>query len=210
MNRRSHEPWSANEEYDLTRRFRGGASPSDIASAIGRSELAVRGRLAKLRLIPPLKTEEIAALSSVRCASIDIRPGSNTDHVSLDTEKQVMIDSIQSAFQTPSIDVQQAFRRFHFVYGLVNPRGHVYVGYAADVWHRIGQHNRDLGAVATRNNGPWFPFAIYCFAAEADARAMETSVRRNFSEFALRTETSLKEVLAQIGIPMSSSQLTLL
>jgi hypothetical protein len=122
MNHRSHEPWSANEENDLARRFLVGASPSDTDTAIGRSELAVRGRLAKLGLIPPLKTEEIAALSSGRCASIDIQPGSNTNHVSLDTEKPVTIDSIQSAFQTPSIDVQQAFRRFHFVYDWPCPR----------------------------------------------------------------------------------------
>ena len=107
------------------------------------------------------------------------------------------------------VDVQQAFRRFHFVYGIVNSRGRVYVGYSQDVWHRIAQHNRDMGAVSTRHAGPWFPFAIYCLAAESDARNMECSVRQNFRAFILRTEISLKEVLAQIGVPLQPSKLVL-
>ena len=107
------------------------------------------------------------------------------------------------------VDVQQAFRRFHFVYAIVNSKGQVYVGYSQDVWHRVAQHNRNLGAVSTRCAGPWFPFAIYCFAAESDARAMESLVRRNFGDFISFGEASLREVLAQIGVPLQFSKLSL-
>ena len=107
------------------------------------------------------------------------------------------------------VDVQQAFRRFHFVYAIVNSEGQVYVGYSQDVWHRVAQHNRNLGAVSTRYAGPWFPFAIYCFAAESDARARESHLRRTFDEFVSCTEASMKEVLAQIGVPLQSSNLSL-
>ena len=210
MNHRSHEPWTSSEESDLSHRFRAGASPSAIANAIGRSELAIRARLAKLGLLPALTTEQIAELSSARSTGSDVDADRSAVVILTFAGDSAQDHPIPNSTTIPSVDVQQAFRRFHFVYGIVNPRGQVYIGYSGDVWHRIAQHNKDVGAVVTRNNGPWFPFAIYCFAAAADARALETSLRRNFSEFAMRTSISLKEVLAQIGIPLTPSQLSLL
>jgi len=111
----------------------------------------------------------------------------------------------------PDFDlVQQAFRRFHFVYGIVNSKGLVYVGYSKNPWHRIGQHNRDAGAVATKGKGPWFPFCIYCFASEQDARNMEMCIDKNFIDYKNQTETSLIEVLVQMGVPMNLNQVTLI
>lgn len=176
MAQRSYEKWTPEEEQDLVRRFKAGAAPSDIAAVFGRSEPAIRSRLAKLDLL---------------CLVMPPDGG---------IEGEV----------NSSVDIQQAFRRFRFVYGIVNPTGQVYIGYSGDVWHRIAQHNRDHGAVVTAGRGPWFPFAIYCFAAEADARAMETFLRRNFAEFVRISEASLKEVLAQIGVPNCISRLRLL
>jgi hypothetical protein len=38
---------------------------------------------------------------------------------------------------------------------------------------------------------------------------METQIHRGFSDFVLRVEVSLREVLAQIGVPISRTQMTL-
>lgn len=206
---RSHDPWTDAEERDLVKLLRGGRTHEQIATSLGRSELAVRARLAKLLLAPPVTSQEIQA----------IREGEKVHEASSSPPERQTEDSSHTAYDSlplpdagyqATVDVQQAFHRFHFVYAIVNPQGKVYVGYSQDVWHRIGQHNRNLGAVATRNAGPWFPFAIYCFAAEVDARAMETHVRANFAEYAMRVETSMKEVLAQIGMPLSGDQIMLL
>ena len=208
MTHRSHEPWTKSDEQDLLARFRSGSYPADIATAIGRTELSVRARLAKFRLLPPVTAKDIERYRSIRSTQ------------TVETEASVDAPSTSRALEEEShektarfeatLDVQQAFHRFHFVYAIVNPVGQVYVGYTQDVWHRISQHNRDLGAVTTRNNGPWFPFAIYCFAAEVDARSMEAHIHRSFSDFALKVEVSLREVLAQIGVPITRTQLTLI
>ncbi len=208
MNQRSHERWTTAEENELICRFRNGHYPTAIALELGRSELAIRARLAMRGLLPPLSADDLTNLLPSQTRSADPPLGAD------EARSASPVPAKQSTFPAeeslPAIDIQQAFRRFHFVYGIVNPNGRVYVGYSQNVWNRVAQHNRDLGAVATRHNGPWFPFAIYCFAAEADACAMETLVRRNFGEFALRAETSLREVLAQIGVPIPPLQLTLL
>lgn len=208
MNKRSHERWSSAEEQDLVRKFRKGAYPSEIAKDLGRSELAVRGRLAKFSLLPPISAEDIEKFRVIRSDKTKTENESE-DAISELPGLGVQLENASAQIEA-AIDVQQAFHRFHFVYGIVNPNGQVYIGYSQDVWHRISQHNRNLGAVATRNAGPWFPFAIYCFAAEVDARAMETLIRRDFKEYALRVEVSLREVLAQIGVPITPSQLKLL
>lgn len=207
MSNRSHERWTVDEESKLIQAFRSGAAPDEMAVQFGRSELAIRARLAKLLLLPPLSEEQIRQLSPNTTEPVQPIAVSEASDTRSGLTSSLALDA---SAQKPSIDVQQAFRRFHFVYGLVNPQGQVYVGYSVDVWHRVAQHNRDLGAVATRGNGPWFPFAIYCFAAESDARAMETATRANFNEFAARSQASVREVLAQIGVPISSSQLKLL
>lgn len=208
MNFRSHEKWTIEDERDLIFRFHQGTAVSELAEAFGRSELAIRARLAKHLLLPPLNLDEIE-----RPNSFQSPPATQTHLSEKGGKTAVPLTGSSPPLETDSesyIDVQIAFRRFHFVYGIVNRRSHIYVGYSQDVWHRISQHNKDLGAVATRNSGPWFPFTIYCFAAEADARSMETLIRQNFGEFALRAETSIREVLAQVGISLIPSQIRLL
>ena len=207
MTKRSHERWTSSEEQDLVRRFRKGAYPSEIAKDLGRSELAVRGRLAKFCLLPPISAEDIEKFREIRSDKTKAESESE-DAISVPTHLKLQVGNASEQFEA-ALDVQQAFHRFHFVYGIVNPNGNVYIGYSHDVWHRISQHNRNLGAVTTRNSGPWFPFAIYCFAAEVDARAMETLIRRDFEAYALRVEVSLREVLAQIGVSITPSQLQL-
>lgn len=208
MTHRSHEPWTKTDEQDLLLRFRGGAYPADIAIAIGRTELSVRARLAKFRLLPSVTAEDIERYRSIRSIhteQTEASAGARTTSNALGEQSQKTADRFEA-----TLDVQQAFHRFHFVYAIVNPVGQVYVGYTQDVWHRISQHNRDLGAVATRNGGPWFPFAIYCFAAEIDARSMEAHIHRSFRDFALNVDVSLREVLAQIGVAITRTQLTLI
>ena len=200
MTHRSHERWTAKEDLDLVGRFRRGSYPFEIAKELGRTELAIRGRLAKLNLLPPVSAEDIKRFSTIRSQAPESSEVVN--HSILESTASKNRETGQSKTFEAALDVQQAFHRFHFVYGIVNPTGKVYVGYSQDVWHRISQHNKDLGAVATRHVGPWFPFAIYCFAAELDARSMETLIRRDFTAFALCAETSLREVLAQIGVPI--------
>jgi len=208
MSARSHEPWSVADERDLVSRFRRGEYPGNIAKEIGRTELAVRARLSKFRLLPPVTAEDIERYRAIRSSHIEAVDQSDQSSPGTAGEGNQQSE-VSDRFQA-TIDVQQAFHRFHFVYAIVNPTGHVYVGYTQDVWHRIGRHNRDLGAVATRNCGPWFPFAIYCFAAEVDARSMESQIHGSFAEFTLRVEVSLREVLAQIGVPITRSQLRLI
>lgn len=208
MTHRSHERWTANEEADLVRQFHSGTYPKDIAEKLGRTELAIRGRLAKHKLLPAVSLEDIEAYRSTRSAETVVTESAECDIA----PASVMLGKVevQEAKFQATLDVQQAFRRFHFVYGIVNPTGQVYIGYSQDVWHRIGQHNRDLGAIETRNCGPWFPFAIYCFAAETDARSMENTIHRDFSSYARRVEISLREVLAQIGVSITPAQLSLI
>lgn len=208
MTYRSHEPWTKSDEQDLLARFRNGAYPADIANAIGRTELSVRARLAKFRLLPPVTAEDIERYRSIRSIHSE---ETDTSGCAQGTSGTLEEHSHESADRfEATLDVQQAFHRFHFVYAIVNPVGQVYVGYTQDVWHRISQHNRDLGAATTRNHGPWFPFAIYCFAAELDARSMEAKIHRSFSDFSFEVEVSLREVLAQIGVPITRTQLTLI
>lgn len=208
MTHRSHERWSAKEDQNLVDRFRRGSYPFEIAKAFGRTELAIRGRLAKFNLLPPVSAEDIKKFGALR--SQETKPNDPGSFSALKENAAINHETDPSKIFEATLDVQQAFHRFHFVYGIVNPNGKVYVGYSQDVWHRIAQHNRDLGAVATRNAGPWFPFAIYCFAAEFDARSMETYIRSDFVAFAVRVEISLREVLAQIGVPILLTQLELL
>lgn len=208
MTHRSYERWTTKEEGDLVRQFRGGTYPKDIAAKLGRTELAIRGRLAKHKLLPEVSLEDIEAYRSNRSAETVATTSAEGD-ISPASVVLGEVEVQEIKFQA-TLDVQQAFRRFHFVYGIVNPTGQVYIGYSQDVWHRIGQHNRDLGAVETRNCGPWFPFAIYCFAAETDARSMESTIHRDFSSYARRVEISLREVLAQIGVPITTAQLRLI
>ena len=208
MTYRSHEPWTVTEEQDMIAKFRKGVFLRGIANSIGRTELAVRARLAKLQLLPPVTVEDIERYRPISSTHVNgtealvFRPQDSNPPGELSKKKNAVFEA--------TLDVQQAFHRFHFVYAIVNSAGNVYVGYSQDVWHRISQHNRDRGAVATRNCGPWYPFAIYCFAAEIDARSMETQIHRNFSDFVLRVEVSLREVLAQIGIPIARTQMKLI
>ncbi len=195
MTRQPHKKWTPEEDVDLDQRFLGGAFPPEIAHALGRSELAIRARLAKHKLLPGITADDLEFFSALRAKPLEpILPSSEQNIYPI-------VEPI------PSVDIQQAFHRFHFVYGIVNPRNQVYVGYTQDVWHRVRQHNRNVGAVATKNSGPWFPFSIYCFAAEVDARSMETYIHRNFKEFTERTEISLCEVLSQIGVPFNLAEL---
>lgn len=200
MTHRSHEKWTTEEEADLIRRFRDGAFPPEIARDLGRSELAIRSRLAKHDLLPPITAEILAYFTSLR-AELSVSAG---------TIEDTKPPAPAKAEPSVPVDVQQAFHRFHFVYAIVNPRSQVYVGYSRNVWIRVGQHNRDVGAKVTRNAGPWFPFSIFCLAAESDARALENEIHRNFGEFSRRSEISLREVLAQIGVPFESEKIALL
>jgi predicted GIY-YIG superfamily endonuclease len=199
MTHRSHEKWTPEEECDLLSRFRAGTYPAEIARDLGRSELAIRSRLAKHDLLPLISAEVLAYLASLRATSSEL----------LSKVEEVKSPVSNGKESTVPLDVQQAFHRFHFVYSLVNSRSHVYVGYSQDVWHRVGQHNRNVGAKATRNAGPWFPFSISCLAAEIDARALEREIHGNFGEFLRRSEVSLKEVLSQIGVPFELEKIVL-
>ena len=197
MTHRSHEKWTSEEESDLISRFRDGAYPAEIARDLGRSELAIRSRLAKHDLLPVISAEVLDYFTSLRAPP---------------SEQPLKIEEKSSFYEAAPpvpLDVQQAFHRFHFVYALVNSKSQVYVGYSQDVWHRVSQHNRNVGAKATRNAGPWFPFSITCLAAEADARAFETEIHGNFPEFRQRSEISLREVLAQIGVPFEAEKIAL-
>lgn len=196
MTHRSHEKWTPEEESDLISRFRDGAYPAEIARDLGRSELAIRSRLAKHDLLPTISAEVLDYFTSLRAPSGQ----------ALKVEEK---SSFYKAAPLLPLDVQQAFHRFHFVYAIVNSKSQVYVGYSQDVWHRVSQHNRNVGAKATRNAGPWFPFSITCLAAETDARAFEKEIHGNFSEFRQRSETSLREVLAQIGVPFETENIVL-
>lgn len=199
MTHRSHEKWTPEEEEDLVSRFRAGAYPAEIARDLGRSELAIRSRLAKHDLLPSISAEVLTYFTSLRATPSE--PPSKSEEVKSPA-------STETKSSVP-LDVQQAFHRFHFVYALVNSRSRVYVGYSRDVWHRVGQHNRNVGAKATRNAGPWFPFSISCLAAETDAKALETDIHENFGEFLRRSEVSLREVLAQIGVPFEPENIAL-
>jgi predicted GIY-YIG superfamily endonuclease len=204
MQSRSHEKWTTEEEQDLLRRIRDGAFPSEIARDLGRSELAIRSRLVKHALLPPISEDDLAHFSSLRSPPSE---KINNDLENPELEPAELAEAIE-IHSTPK-DIQQAFHRFHFVYTIVNTQSQVYVGYSQDVWHRVGQHNRNKGAKATRNKGPWFPFFITCLAAEIDARALESEIQRNFDEFSKRSEMSLKEVLAQIGVPFELQKIAL-
>lgn len=200
MTHRSHEKWTPEEEADLVRRFCDGAFPPEIARDLGRSELAIRSRLAKHDLLPPITAEVLAYFTSLRAKPSD----------SPDTKEDASHSATTEVVPSVPVDVQQAFHHFHFVYAIVNPRSQVYVGYSKNVWHRVGQHNRNVGAKATQNAGPWFPFSISCLAAEADAKNLEKETHRNFSEFSRRSEISLREVLAQIGVPFEPEKIVLM
>ena len=142
MTHRSHERWTAKEDQDLVGRFRCGSYPFEIAKALGRTELAIRGRLAKLNLLPPISAEDIEKFRSLRSQLTQPSEWGSFSTLNANTTKNS--DTVKSKTFGATLDVQQAFHRFHFVYGIVNPRGKVYVGYSQDVWHRISQHNRDL------------------------------------------------------------------
>lgn len=199
MTHRSHEKWTSAEDDDLVFRFRAGSHPAEIARSLGRSELAIRSRLAKHDLLPSIFAEVLTYFTSLRAKSSEPPIKAETVKSPADKETESSVP----------LDVQQAFHRFHFVYSLVNSRSQVYVGYSRDVWHRVGQHNRNVGAKATRNAGPWFPFSISCLAAETDAKALEMEIHRNFGEFLQRSEVSLREVLSQIGVPFEPGNIVL-
>jgi hypothetical protein len=110
-------------------------------------------------LLPSISAEVLTYFTSLRATQSELP--SNAEDVKSP-------DGAEPESSIP-LDVQQAFHRFHFVYAIVNPQSKVYIGYSRDVWNRVGQHNRNVGAKATRNSGPWFPFSISCLAAEVDA-----------------------------------------
>jgi predicted GIY-YIG superfamily endonuclease len=195
-NHRSHEKWTSEEEMHVLERFRKGVPTLDIAREMGRTELAICSRLVKHTSLP-----SIASCKLVESAVTDLE--ADRAHLARDQHADWA-----DAPATP-LDVTQAFHRFHFVYAIVNARGHVYIGYSRDVWLRVKQHNEDKGAQATRRGGPWFPFSIICLASEKDARALEIELQRNFAAFARRSETSLREVLAQIGVSFTFDEICL-
>ena len=124
MTHRSHERWTTNEEDDLVRQFRGGTYPRDIAAKLGRTELAIRGRLAKHKLLPAVSLEDIEAYRSNRSAETKSTTSTEGD-ISPASLELGEVEVQEMKFQA-TLDVQQAFRRFHFVYGIVNPTGQVY------------------------------------------------------------------------------------
>lgn len=193
MTSRARQKWDEEEDNSLIKRFQSGEFPSKIASDFGRTELAIRSRLTKHGLLPKITQEELDRFSSIRS----------------EAEKQTVKKEKRKKKMAPA-DIQQAFHRFHCVYAIINPKSHVYIGYSHDVWHRVGKHNTDKGAKATRENGPWFPFSIICLAAMHDAKALEIETQKNFSEFKKRNKKSLQEVLAQIGVPFDYKKVVLL
>ena len=171
---RAYEKWDDYENGRLLEEFSQNDSISEIAQAHQRSENAIIRQLKKL----------------------GIQPFSNSSET-LGTEESAVDFEINYA---PIIDVQEAFTRFAFVYGIVNKRKQIYFGFSDDVWKRIAQHNDDKGARATRNAGPWYPFCIQCTASSEDARVLEKKIHTQLEDYTRIYEKSLKQVLAQIGV----------
>lgn len=88
------------------------------------------------------------------------------------------------------------------VYALMNRKNEIYVGYTANLGHRLNQHNNDMGAVATRNKGPWYLFFVEMFEAEADARSRESKIIGSFNNgtFLEQTYWSRATIREQFGI----------
>ncbi len=204
-----HKKWTVEEDTMLINYFRNHIDIQEIAVTLARSVLAVRSRLAKLNFLPPEMKTKIENLAGLQPNIMD---SNNTSGI---TQSEIS-DTINKIFtksdsSPQSFDVKNAFLNYFFVYALVNKSGQVYVGYSKDVWNRINQHNSNVGAVATKDAGPWFPFAVYCYASEADARDMEIYIHRNFAEFKRRTEKSICEVLSiEMGYQIKPWLLTLL
>ena len=64
MTERSGEKWTSSEAEDLCRQFVRGLFPSEIAKLHQRSELAIRARLSKCGLLPPLLPDDIERVKS--------------------------------------------------------------------------------------------------------------------------------------------------
>ena len=186
--------WKSTELADLLHAYRKAVALDQIALSLNRPIEEVRLKISEL----------VAAQAAKRthATSRDLRARPVSAHLKqapAPQEETTVAHTEATLSETELTDVNLAFARFYFVYAIVNQQGLVYIGYSQNVWHRVAQHNLDLGATHTSARGPWFPFAIACFASERDARAAEADFRNNFSRFISRTSLSLRTVLAQLG-----------
>jgi predicted GIY-YIG superfamily endonuclease len=90
----------------------------------------------------------------------------------------------------------------YVVYALMNKQHEIYVGYTSDLSHRLSQHNKDLGAVATKNKGPWYLFLVEAYEAEVDARKRESNIILTFESgvFLQQTYWSRAAIQDHLGL----------
>ena len=188
------------EEFELKGLFFQGTQITDIAERLGRSEGAIESRLIKLKLLTPDSNQR------VEDGNTDLlHPANSNQHIEreklTDQTKKSSSDSYTNAKDSSrKAGLTRALERFYYLYALVNEDSQVYIGSTHNLIHRITQHNKNCGAVATRNKGPWFLFAVQCFASEEDARNAEVNTKRDFTSFLRQTRLSIETVLSERGV----------
>lgn len=197
---RSHEKWSSMEEYELKGLFFQGTQITDIAERLGRSEGAIESRLIKLKLLTPDSNQRVedekTGLLHPANSNQHVKRGKLTDQ----TKKSSRDSHTNPKNSSRKPDPIRALERFYYLYALINENSQVYIGSTHNLIHRITQHNKNYGAVATKNKGPWFLFAVQCFASEEDARNAEVNTKRDFTSFLRQTRLSIETVLSERGV----------
>ena len=191
-------PWSDEDEGSLVEQFSRGENVASISASLGRTELAIRSRLGKLGLLDELTEEDIRQAVA---GELDLdwdQPSTVADDLQ-DSENSFADES------TPTV-----CDGMYSVYALVNSEHCIYIGYSANANHRIAQHNANNGAIATRDRGPWVPFAVYHYITESDARRSETHFRRYPDELVLRARDSLRKALHELGEGLDEDALSFL
>jgi predicted GIY-YIG superfamily endonuclease len=179
-------------------KFSSGESVSSISASLGRTELAIRSRLGKLGLLDELSEEDVRRAVA--------------GEMNLDWDKtSIVLDDVQVLEEPCAVEsTRPVCDCMYSVYALVNSEHCIYIGYSANPNHRIAQHNANNGATATRDRGPWLPFALYHYITESDARRSETHFRRFPDELVLRTRDSLRKALRDLGEDFDEDALSFL
>lgn len=183
--------WTPEEEERLIVGFSCGRSIAAMASELRRSEGGVRHRLRKLGLGG---TASLLARSS-RLRRKDKRQGADAAR---------LLRKRLSSYEA-------LHRGMFYVYAIVNRWHQLYVGYTADITHRLTQHNADNGAVATKGRGSWHLFWLEMLPSKRDAMKRESQIIRNFehSWFLELTYNSRKAILEELGEEFLDHEATL-
>jgi predicted GIY-YIG superfamily endonuclease len=99
---------------------------------------------------------------------------------------------------------------FSFVYAIINTNNQIYIGYTKNPYNRIIMHNKNIGAKATRNKGPWKLFNMLCYASDNDARNAEIYYRRNPYELVWRSKLSIALISDEFEHNINLDDLTFL